>query len=118
MIVLARHVVLALVIGPAAYVFAGRRTRAVTLGLLVAACVLGYPYTQYLQAFANLNTGGDSARELTNTAIQANFALLHGVQNWLPGAVLVLGLCNLACAADLAWLLLRQKSGGEPALLG
>ncbi len=104
--VLSRHAWLGLAAGPLAYLGAGRRRRAAVAGALWLGALLAYGYVPYLQTFLALDTGGESAREVTATAVRAAEAWIRATPTWAPGGWWVLVLGNLACAADL-WRLSR-----------
>lgn len=98
---------LALVAGPAAYLAAGRQRRAAVVGVLWLGALLAYAYVPYLQTFLALDTGGESAREVTDTALRAAEAWVRSAPEWAPGGWWVVLVGNLACAVDL-WRLLRR----------
>lgn len=106
-----RHAALAVALGPLAHAIAGRPTRAKVAGALWALAVIGYGYAVYLQIYAALDLGGgETAQQVTDAAIKAVEAQILAAPQWLPGAIGVAFLANLACAADLAWL---ARKGGR-----
>jgi hypothetical protein len=111
------HVALALLVGPLAHLAAGFRGRAAVAGAGVAALAGAWPYWCYLELFSERFPGGDDARELVATCLQANEALLASAGTWLPVALGLLALGNLACALDLALVAKREAAlAGRPTL--
>jgi hypothetical protein len=79
----------------------GRTRRAAVWGVITVVAVALTAYVPYLQIYANITSGGDTARELTDTAIAANKALFLAWRSWQPWSLGVLAACNLGCALDL-----------------
>lgn len=114
-----RYILLALFVGPGAHWLAGYQRRAVGWAIAAYLASSVWPYWLYLQAFAELDSGGDTARELTNTCLRANEAMFATAASWLPVTIAVLAIANVACALDLAWQARRAARGpalAEPAV--
>lgn len=93
---------LSLLFGPIGYARAGHKRRAIVSAGIAAIMALLVAYIPYLQIFAELNWGGDSARELFGTAVLATRVWLAEASRWLPHVVLAVFVVNVGCAIDLA----------------
>ena len=94
-------ILLALIFGPADYARAGYKRRAIISAGIAAVLALLVAYIPYLQIFAEVNWGGDSARDLFETSVLATLVWLEEAPRWLPSVVLTVLALNVVCAIDL-----------------
>lgn len=104
-----RPSLLALLVGPGAYFWTRRYGRAAIASVALAAAVLWFAYFPYLQVFTQLNTGGDSAGEISNTAVAATKSWLGLGAYWAPALAGTVLAINLICAIDLALIARRAR---------
>ena len=98
-----RATALCLFFGPLGLLLVGRRrAAAVAAGVLAAAWLL-YGYVVYLDLYEGLTQGGETAREVTDTAIATLRAQLAAAPQWVPSGLWALVPLHLGCAAYALW---------------
>ncbi|MDB5101094.1 MAG: hypothetical protein JWM80_5515 [Cyanobacteria bacterium RYN_339] len=96
------RVLLALATGPWALYRAGFARRALGWAVIMILLAGLAAYVPYLQIYAAITDGGESAKELTDTAIAASTAWLGAWRSWAPWTAAALILGNVGCALDLS----------------
>ncbi len=100
-----RSIILALCLGPLGLFDAGRTRAAAVAAIALGLALLVYAWFPYLAIYMELDGGGGTAKEVTQTSIMAAEAWIRSAPQWAPGGWWVPALGNLACTA---WLALRR----------